>query len=601
MRRLLPLFLLAALILPLGAAEDFPSGGTQAFGGDAWPSFQLVGSDLDKGSIEKVKVEGPSFAEAWRLTTKAMPSNAWALQIAAPCPVTVGMGDVLYADFWMRSVSGGAESAEGRSIFVFEQIGDPWTKSAEANLSAGREWKRFQIPFEAKLATGAKGSQVCFRMGFDPQVIEIGGFQLLAYGKKAKLSAFPKSKVTYPGRETDAAWRKNALEQIERLRKSDLRVSVVDASGRPIPDAKVEVTMLRQRFAWGTAVQAQRFVGEEPDDLAYREELLKYFNEVVFENDLKWPFWGSGPAASSGFNREWVDATFDFARKNRLSVRGHNLVWPSWRNLPGTLRSLQGDKVALTEAIRAHIFEAAGAYRGKLVDWDVVNEPYTEHDLLDLMGREVMVDWFKWAHEADPQAKLYLNEYGIFSGGGLDRAHQDDFFRNLSFLKEKGAPIHGLGIQSHLGGNYTSPERLLSILDRFGSLGLAIKITEMDMDAPADPQLGYDYMRDYLITLFSHPSVEGFLMWGFWDGAHWHSDAPLLTKDWELKPAGKAYLEMVRGVWWTNGQGKTDERGLYVFRGIQGDYRLKVSGKGGKATRDVTLAPGGEQCPVTLR
>jgi endo-1,4-beta-xylanase len=230
----------------------------------------------------------------------------------------------------------------------------------------------------------------------------------------------------------------------------------------------------------------------------------------------------------------------------------------------------------------------------------VVNEPFAEHDLLDILGKDAMVDWFTWAHEADPSAKLFLNEYGIFSGGGMDKTHQDDFFNNLSFLKAKGAPIGGLGIQSHLGQSYTAPERMLAILDRFASLGLSIKITEMDLLQP-DKDLAYDYMRDYLIALFSHSAVDGMLMWGFWDGAHWNKDAPLFTQDWELKPVGKAYQELVRGTWWTDGEGVTDEKGSYRFRGIQGDYQVKVSGKGGKWEKALSLPLEGQNVSVTLK
>jgi GH35 family endo-1,4-beta-xylanase len=593
------------LVLALAAAtgwtaDHLPGGGKPVFSGDAWSAFELVGNDKDKGAAEKVAVTGQPFTSAWHLTTKAAVGKSWNLQFIAPCPISVGVGDVLYAEFYLRSVSGGAETAEGHSGFVFEQSGDPWTKSAEVDVVAGRDWKKFQIPFEVHLSTGEKGSHICFRLGFDPQTIEIGGFQLLDYGTKVKISDLPKTKATYQGREPDAPWRKAALDRIEKIRKSDLRISVVDASGRPVPDAKVKLKMLKQRFVWGTAAQAQRLAGENPDDVQYKEEIPKWFNQIVFENDLKWPFWENGKEAQGGFNNQWVEDSFKFLKANGMTIRGHNLVWPSWRNLPGRLRDLQNDKVALAEAVHKHILEEAGLYKGRLADWDVINEPYAEHDLLDLLGRDVMVDWFKWAHEADPTAKLYLNEYGIFSGGGLDRDHQEDFFKNLTFLKEKGAPIDGLGIQSHLGSTLTPPERLLALLDRFGSLGLSIKITELDFDDP-EPGLAYDYMRDYLIVLFSHPAVVGMMMWGFWDGAHWHGEAPLFTKDWELKPAGKAFKDLVRGTWWTDGEGKTDAAGVFVFRGIQGDYQLQVNGKGGKSERLVSIQPGDHPCPVTLK
>lgn len=589
-----------ALGFPAWAVDELPAGGTPVFKGDALASFSLVGSETAKGAIEKVPAEGQPFQNVWRLSTKEDIGTSWNLQVVAPCPIPVGTGDVLYAEFWMRSVSGGAESAEGRSGFIFEFVGDPWTKSAEVDLAAGREWKRYQIPFEVKVPTGAKGSQIGFRMGFPKQAVEIGGFKLLHYGQKVKLSALPKTKATYPGREADAPWRKAALDRIEKIRKSNLRVTVVDGKGQPVAGAKVKLKMLRQRFAWGTCVPAQRLAGDDPDNVTLREELPKYFNQVVFENDLKWPFWERGKNAEWGFNNQWVETSLKFLKEQGITARGHNLVWPSWRNLPADLKSLQNNKEELAEAIHQHIQEEAGAYKGRLVDWDVVNEPYTEHDLLDVLGRDAMVDWFKWAHEADPGAKLFLNEYGVFSGGGMDKAHQDDFFNNLVFLKEKGAPIGGLGIQSHLGSSFTPPERLLAILDRFGTLGLSIKITEMDMEQP-EPALAYDYMKDYLIAVFSHPAVDGMLMWGFWDGAHWNHDAPLFTKDWELKPSGKAFKELVRGAWWTDGEGVTDEKGAFVFRGIQGDYQLQVKAKAGKKEQAVSVRPGTNDCPVTLK
>lgn len=598
-RGFLALFLLC-FGLPLYAAETLPNGGKDLFPGDAFGAFTMVGNEAAKGAFEKVAVTDGPVTEAWRLTTKEDVTTSWNLQIVAPCPVPVSTGDTLYAEFYIRSVSGGNESAEGHSGFIFEFIGEPWTKSAEIDLAAGREWKKVQIPFAVKVSTGAKGSQIGFRMGYPKQVIEIGGLRLVQYGSKVKVADLPKSQATYAGREEGAAWRKEALDRIERLRKGDVRVKVVDGQGRPVEGAKVTLKLQRQRFAWGTCAPAQRLASDDPDNQTLREQILNNFNEVVFENDLKWPFWERGKNAEWGFDNRWVDASLKFLKENHLSVRGHNLVWPSWRNLPPSLKDLSGDKAALAEAIHKHILEEAGAYKGQLVDWDVVNEPFAEHDVLDLLGKDVMVDWFKWAHEADPAAKLYLNEYGIFSGGGMDKTHQDDFFTNLSMLKAKGAPIGGLGIQSHLGGTYTPPQKLLAILDRFGSLGLSIKITEMDMDQP-DPPLAYDYMRDYLIAIFSHPAVEGFLMWGFWDGAHWHQDAPLFTKDWTLKPTGKAYRDLVRGAWWTDGTGATDATGSYVFRGIQGDYQLKVKGKGGKAELSLALPPGGVDVPVTLK
>jgi endo-1,4-beta-xylanase len=591
------LTLLLALAASAAPAQSIPQGGLPVFPGDPLAALVLVGNQTALGKAELVPVTGPlpagaTFTQALRLTTTAQAESAWSVQVAAPCPVKVGLEETLYVDFWIRSVSGGTESAEGRTIFCFEKNGDPWTKSAESDVTAGRDWKHFYLPFNAALPTPEGGSHICFRMGFAPQTIELAGMRLLHYGQAVDLAKFPKMVVTYAGREKDASWRQEALARIEKIRKADLRVVVVGKDGKPKSGISVEAKMLRHRFYWGTAVQAQRLAGNGQDGEQYKDEIPKWFNHVVFENDLKWPFWEPGLTAQSGWNQTWVDESLKWLAENHLTVRGHNLVWPSWRNSPTRLQALKGDKEGLRKAIREHVLQEAGYFKGKLTDWDAINEPYAEHDFMDLLGPGLMVDIFKWAHEADPKAKLYLNEYGIFSGGGADKGHQDSFFNNLTYLKEQGAPIGGLGIQSHLGTTLTPPQTLLSLLDRFGTLGLDIQITEFDIEP--DPDVAYDYMRDYLTVVFSHPKVVGMLMWGFWDGAHWHNAAPIFTKDWELKPTGKAYRDLVLGAWWTNAKGKTGDDGIYSVRGFQGDYSLKVGGK----TQEISLSPGGSAVTV---
>ena len=98
-------------------------------------------------------------------------------------------------------------------------------------------------------------------------------------------------------------------------------------------------------------------------------------------------------------------------------MRGHNLVWPSWRN--ANVRAAvdaKGDPAALAKVIIDHITETTTAFRGRLVDWDVINETFTNHDFMDILGRHAMVDWFKAARAGDPTAKLYINDFAILEG-----------------------------------------------------------------------------------------------------------------------------------------------------------------------------------------
>ena len=92
----------------------------------------------------------------------------------------------------------------------------------------------------------------------------------------------------------------------------------------------------------------------------------------------------------------------------------------------------------------------------------------------------------------------------------------------------------------------------------------------------SDP-LAATYLRDYLTMIFSHPSMDGFMMWGFWDGAHWHNNAPLFYQDWSLKPSGQTFVDMVFNEWWTSENGQTDANGEYFVRGFKGKYKVTIT------------------------
>ena len=137
----------------------------------------------------------------------------------------------------------------------------------------------------------------------------------------------------YAGREADAAWRKAALERIEKIRKGDLKVTVTDAAGSPLAGAAVSVKMQRQAYAFGSAVAAKSLLARTPDSEQYRDHVKRLFNRVVLENDLKWPEWER--------NRRPAEEAVKWLREQGIEVRGHNLVWPNWNVLPGDLSKLK--------------------------------------------------------------------------------------------------------------------------------------------------------------------------------------------------------------------------------------------------------------------
>lgn len=539
-----------------------------------------VNGKAERVRLSSVKVEGQPFDEALRAEIVAPSPNNWDVQVQASVPKAVAAGDVLLATFYFRTEATRKESGEGQTEFVMELAREPWTKSVSFPILASREWKKVTVPFVAAQAYAAGESQLIFRLGYEPQTIEIGGVTVENFGKKLALEALPTTKITYAGMEPEAPWRKAAAERIEAHRKTDLTLNVKDRTGKPLPGVNVSVTQTRQAFGFGSAVVAQRLTDAE--NAQYQALIRELFNIAVLENNLKWqPLAGDwGP----GWTLDVAKQGTDWLAAKGIPTRGHVLVWPGFKNLPRSLKGLEKEPAKLRQAVRDHVRELASAMKGRLVHWDVMNEPFDNHDLMDLLGEEVMVEWFKEARAADPKAQLFINDYAILSGGGGDTPHRSHYEKTIAYLIGKGAPVDGIGMQGHFGTSLTSPSDMLAILDRFAKFGKPIWITEFDVDVK-DEQLAGQFTRDFYTTLFSHPAVGGILMWGFWDSAHWHQNAPLYRGDFSLKPAGKAYRDLFLGEFRTNAKGVTDGTGQYKTRAFLGSYdvRVEVGGKTHKA------------------
>ena len=153
-----------------------------------------------------------------------------------------------------------------------------------------------------------------------------------------------------------------------------------------------------------------------------------------------------------------------------------------------------------------------------------------------------------------------------------------------------------IGIQSHMGMEPVGIPKVLTALDRMAQFGLPLVITEFDQPT-SDERLQGRYMRDFMTAVFSHPAVDSFIMWGFWEGRHWRPEAALFREDWSVKPNGQAYLDLVFGQWRTEETGRTDAQGSHRTRGFLGDYIVRVRHEGRTLTRSVTLGRDGVTSP----
>lgn len=585
------LLLLSLAILP--AFAQTAQSPVSLLSGDASTAFRYSGpsSGPASGAAEVVPVEGMPFQTAWRLRTISLPVtgvNEWDLRIRAQGAVPVANGDKILAEFWMRCV----EPAGGDCVLRLnvERGSSPWTKSISEHYVAGSQWRRFRVLFSMRESYSAGQYWMDFWMGQQVQVAEVGGIQFLNYGPNATAEALGLDRF-YEGAAAEAAWRKAAEERIEQIRKAEMRIVVVTSDGAPVRGATVHARLKRHAFGWGTAVAAERLLGTSTDSIRYREFIPANFNMAVLENDLKWGPWESNP------NRA-LEALRWLRENGILRVRGHNMVWPGWQYMPADVRNLAGNPEALRQRILARIRDVGAAVRGQVVDWDVVNEPVANREVLDILGDAVMVDWFNAARESDPEARLFINEFAILSSNGSDLRKQNAYFRMIEDLLARGAPVQGIGLQGHFD-SATPPERMLEILDRFARLGLPIVITEYDF-ATEDEELQAQFTRDLMTVAFSHPAVTDFLMWGFWEGSHWKPLGAMIRRDWSEKPSYRVWRELIFQKWQTEERGVTGSNGAFSFRGFHGEYEITVQSAGNTVQVEAQLPRAGQVVRVQV-
>jgi len=543
---------------------------------------------LPYGSVTKsvVSVSGQAFTQAVRLQTVSRSAQYFDAGFTLRTVAPVVQNDVIAGQVWVRRLQ--PTSGAAYVAFNFEKAAPNYDKSHQVTwIASSTEWVRFRFAFAALASYAAGDAQLALHLGFPPQTVELGGLQLSNYAKAFPLSAFPND-VTYEGREPDASWRAEAAARIQQHRQADLAITVRDQAGQPLVGAQVEVRQLRHAFGFGAAVDGARLTGRTgsaTDQAKYQGVVTNWFNQVVLENDLKWPQWEGGSNTTL--------AALNWLKVQGIGVRGHNLIWPGSRFLPADVPSLLGNPTALRQRIRQHFTDILAQTRGLCFEWDVINEPLHETSVEAVLGRSELVEWFRLAQNLDRTPRLYVNEYANLEIP--DRSGTLALRTLLRDLASRGATVDGVGLQGHFGTFLTSPAELyqrISLLTPEGGGNMnSVAITEFDVNV-RDEALQADYLRDFFTVVFSHPRVERLLMWGFWENQHWLPGAALIRKNWELKPNGIQYRNLVFRDWWTTTNGVTDATGRWVARGFKGDYLVRALADG--TSRDFRISLGGD-------
>ena len=588
------------------AVTTVPEGGTNviAAGIVTPPSYGGVSQTV-------VDVAGQSLTQAIQYVTTTATGNIWDKGNYINTIAAVAAGDVVLVSFWARCEQSLAETAVCATHAAFQVNTTPYTGEVSLDITPGPIWTQYFMPFKASVSHAAGAAEFTFSLNYANQTLQLAGFTAVDYGTSLSLWQLPVTQITYDGRDANAPWRAVAAANIAKNRMGDLTVHVVDAQGVPVSGAQVSVNMIRNAFGFGTAQAGHDFLPGASSDAGvaspwdnYRAYLPQLFNISVEENALKWQSvagdWGSSWNLALGV------ASIDWADQHGLRTRGHNLIWPSWKNSPAAVKTLAATDLRTT--VNQHIQDEVTALMGKVDHWDVVNEPFDNHDITDLLGNcttanceaglDEMATWFTQARAIDAKPKLFINDYAILEGGGGTTSHRDEYERIIKGLIARNAPLDGIGLQGHFATALTSPDDLMTLLDRYGAYK-ELWVTEYDITI-TDFLLAGDYTRDFMTVLYSHPAVAGFVMWGFWDGAHWKKNAPLFTQDWKLKPAGAAYYDLVFNQWWTCTGGSTDATGAYVANGHLGDYTVSVTVGAQTVTTTASLVKGGAEITVTL-
>ncbi|MCU0225751.1 MAG: endo-1,4-beta-xylanase [Acidobacteria bacterium] len=357
-------------------------------------------------------------------------------------------------------------------------------------------------------------------------------------------------------------WKAEANARIETIRKRDTVVVVVDAWGRGVAGARLGARQSSHHFAFGTAVT--RSLTYDPPYQAFFHE---HFEWAVFENDTKW-----------FMNEPWrdylsfasADSIAEYCEAHGIKMRGHCIFWAKEEYTPAWCRSLPEDE--LREEVAERLVDAVPRYSGRFRHWDVNNEMLDGDFFRRRLGPEIEPWMFVRAHELDPGAELFVNDYSIIAGS---EARTAAYIAQIQSLRQRGAPIHGVGVQGHFWGDVVDPLAILARLDQLSVLGLPVWVTEYDAVDP-DENRRADKLENLYRAAFSHPLVEGILMWGFWAGAHWRgADAAIVDLDWRVNAAGQRY-EQLLAEWTTTVPLAPRTDGELTFRGFHGTYKVRI-------------------------
>ncbi|GAU32563.1 hypothetical protein TSUD_218210 [Trifolium subterraneum] len=321
-------------------------------------------------------------------------------------------------------------------------------------------------------------------------------------------------------------------------RKRKVVVQAVDKQGSPLRNASISLTMNR-------------------------------FTVTAFENEMKWY---TNENAQGNENYNDADGLLQYAKKNNIGVRGHNIFWDDPSYQPSWINSLSPDQ--LNSAVEKRVNSIVARYKGQLIGWDVVNENLHFSFFENKLGQNFSPRMFNEAHNIDGQTTLFLNEYNTIEDSRDGLPAPPKYIQKIREIQSlnKQLPL-GIGLESHFPNSPPNLPYMRASLDTLAATGLPIWITELDV-ASQPNQAGY--FEQVLREAHSHPTIRGIVLWTAWSPQGCYRMC-LTDNNFKNLPTGDVVDKLLNEWGKTTVSGTTDENGFLETTIFHGDYEMEIS------------------------
>lgn len=543
-----------------------------------------------------VDVEGQPFDKALNIKLTSVPELFYSTQITLACDKPIRPGNLLVVSFWGRSIYAKNDSGYAKSAFTLEMNKHPWDKILNGETFFTNEWQKYYFYIVTGLTYDANNYQLCYRWGYNLQELEVADFRFDIYSNESGVYDLPEPTPEYKGIEDDAIWRKEAYKRIEKYRKNDMVINVVDENGNPVENAEVNAKMTDSEMLWGGLMWGTDFAKDYDTATGYSPETEKKL-ELYKENGFNMLVCGNENKPSGIlYGADDLAETINWCIANNFKYRAHAYIWepfsndmkdlflPFWNKIDSS-REYTEPKT-YRQRMEEQINMMATFLQDVATETDVANEVTSRHaGMFTSLGLDEFVRIYKICKKINPSSKLLWTETA-FGGQPPTIGQRPTVPIVAKYFKDIGADVDGIGIQGHratVDYPYYFYENAESVADYTDY----IAITEYDQVLPYN-NLKYPYFRDVLLACYSHPKIKSFTIWTpYYVPSTQTRGEVLYGKDFEPLPGLQAWKELVMGEWRTDETANTDSNGTVKIRGHRGKYDVTV--KVGDKTNVITM------------